>query len=184
MKSLTKALKEKYLPQLIARDGGFKCFYCKQQLSGKRYIYEHLDDNRTHNQIENIVLAHHSCNKKKQSNSDYQIMALEKRKLNEEEFSGREEKNQNTHFDYTSEIGINIGTYDLVESYVENEISTDGYVIFHEALYSTVYLSKQKFGHGSEQAVRRHLNTLTSLVAPYQITKNEANQKIITRREP
>lgn len=110
-------------------------------------------------------------------------MAQQKIKLNEEEFSGREEKNQNTHFDYTSEIGINIGTYDLVESYLNNETSTDGHVLFNEALYSIVYLCKQKIGHGSEQAVRRHLNTLTSAVAPYQISRNDANQKIITRRE-
>ncbi len=182
MKSLTISLKQKFLPRLIHRDGGFKCFYCNQILSSKRFSFDHLNNNRTDNRLENLVLCHQSCNIKKISYLDYQIIAKEKLRKNEEEFSGREEKNPNTHFDYTSEIGINIGTYDIVESYLKNETTTDGHVLFNDALYSIVYLCKQKMGHGSEQAVRRHLNTLTSSVAPYLITRNESNQKIIVGR--
>ena len=183
MDSLTPAKKGKYLPIIIARDGGFRCFYCKQQLSGRHFSFDHLDNNRTHNNVENIVICHQSCNIKKITNTDYQIMAHEKLKLNEEEFSVRVKKPNTTHHDYTSEIGINIGTYDLVESYLENETNTDGHVMFNDALYSTVYLCKQKIGHGSEPAVRRHLNTLTSSVAPYKITRNDSNEKIIVRRD-
>jgi len=183
MDSLTVAKKEKYLPQIMARDGGFVCFYCKQKLSMKNMSFDHLDNNRTHNNIENIVICHQSCNIKKINYAEYQSMAKDKLKLNEEEFSVRvKNTHKNTHHDYTSEIGINIGTYDLVESYLKNEITTDGHVSFNDALYSIVYLCKQKIGHGSEPAVRRHLNTLTSSVAPYKITRNHSNEKIIVRR--
>lgn len=145
--------------------------------------FDHLDNNRTHNNIENIVICHQSCNIKKITNTDYQLMAQDKLKLNEEEFSVRVKKaHKDTHHDYTSEIGINIGTYDLVESYLKDETQIDGHVSFNDALYSIVYLCKQKIGHGSEPAVRRHLNTLTSSVAPYEITRNNSNEKIIVRR--
>jgi len=183
MDSLTPAKKTNYLPIIIARDGGFRCFYCKQQLSGKRYSFDHLDNNRTHNNVDNIVICHQKCNIKKIHFVDYQIMAQEKLKQNEEEFSVRVKKPNTTNHDYTSEIGINIGTYDLVESYLEDEITTGGFIPFTDALYSIVYLCKQKFGHGSEPAVRRHLNTLTSSVAPYEIIRNNSNEKIIVRRK-
>ena len=182
MKSLTKALKEKYLPMLIDRDGGFKCFYCKQELSIKKLAFEHLNNNRTDNRIENLVLSHLSCNIQKISNTDYQIMALEKLKLNEELFSVCERKKTKTDFDSTSEIGINIGTYEIVESYLNNEVHTDGHVLFNEALYSIVFICKERTGHGSEPAVRRHLNTWTAKVAPYEITRNDSNEKIIVKR--
>jgi hypothetical protein len=183
MKSLTKALKEKYLPILIERDGGFKCFYCKQELSIKKLAYDHLNNNRTDNRHENLVLTHQSCNIKKITNTDYQIMALEKLKQNEEEFSVCERKKLKTDFDSTSEIGINMGTYELVETYLNNEVTTGGYIKFEDALYSIVYITKQKTGHGSEPAVRRHLKTLTSPVAPYTIERNDANEKIIVKRK-
>lgn len=184
MRTLTIALKEKYLPRLIARDGGFRCFYCKQHLSMKSMSFDHLDNNRAHNNIENIVLAHQSCNIKKITNTDFQIMAKDKLKLNEEEFSVRVKNNhKDTHHDYTSEIGINVGTYEVVEEYLKGETTTDGHVKFNDALYSIVYICKEKTGHGSEPAVRRHLNTLTSSVAPYEIIRNDAKEKIIVRRK-
>jgi len=183
MKSLTKALKEKYLPIIIDRDGGFKCFYCKNELSIKKLAYDHLNNNRTDNRVENLVLCHLACNIKKIHTPDFQIMAIEKLKLNEELFSVCERKKTKTDFDNTSEIGINIGTYELVETYLNNETQNDGHVLFNDALYSIVYICKQKTGHGSEPAVRRHLNTVTSSVAPYELSRNDSNEKIIVRRK-
>jgi len=183
MNTLTVSKKQKYFPQIIERDGGFKCFYCRQALSMKTVSFDHLDDNRTHNNIENLVLCHQKCNIKKITSIDFQIMAKDKIRHNEEEFSVRvKNHHKNTHHDYTSEIGINIGTYDIVEKYLKDETEIDGHASFNDALYSIVYLCKQKIGHGSEPAVRRHLNTLTSSVAPYQIIRNDSNEKIIVRR--
>lgn len=183
IKSLTKALKEQYLPLIIARDSGFKCFYCKQELSINRLVFDHLNNNRKDNRMENLVLAHQKCNIKKISSTDYQIMALEKLKINEEDFSVCERKNLKNDFDSTSEIGINVGTYEIVETYLNNEITTHGHVLFVDALYSIVYICKERTGHGSEPAVRRHLNTLTASVAPFEIKRNDANEKIVVKRQ-
>ena len=178
MVRLTHSLKMKFLPQLIQRDS-FKCFYCKQ-IMGKKYYFDHLDNNPDHSVVENIVLCHQNCNVKKVTYIDYQIMAKDKLKQNEEELFVRE---KNTHFDYTSEIGINVKTYEMTESFLNNEIDTKGYALFKDTLNSIVFLCKKKFGHGSVQSVRNHLDVLTTSVAPYEITKNDANQKIITRKE-
>ena len=177
------SLKERYFPKLIDRDGGFKCFYCKQELSMKRLSFDHLNNNRADNRMENLVLCHQSCNIKKISHLDYQIMASQKLKGNEEEFSVSERKTEKTDFDSNSEIGINVGTYEIVETYLNQEIQNGGHVKFNDALYSIVYICKQRTGHGSEPAVRRHLNTLTALIAPFELKKNDAKEKIIVRRE-
>ena len=151
-----------------------------QATARKKAYFDHLDDNPDHSYIENLVLCHQSCNTKKIHFLDYKIMAQEKLKQNQSELFVRE---KNIHHDHTSEIGINVKTYEIVESYLQDEINTKGYALFKETLHSIVFICKQKFGHGSVQSVRNHLDTLTSQVAPYQITKNDANQKIITRRD-
>lgn len=167
----------------MKRDKGFNCFYCKQQLSMNKLAFDHLNNNRKDNRMENLVLCHQSCNIKKISNLDYQVMAAQKLKENEEDFSVSEKNAGKNDFDNNSEIGINVGTYEIVETYLEQEIQNGGHIKFNDALYSIVYICKKRTGHGSEPAVRRHLNTLTATVAPFELTKNNAKEKIIVRRE-
>ena len=82
--NLSQRLKISYLYELLKRDGGFFCFYCKDDLSKTEYVYEHLDDNRGHNEIENIVLACISCNNKKPSSLEMKKLALEKKEQNKQ----------------------------------------------------------------------------------------------------
>ena len=80
-KNLSYHKKLEDLPILIQRDGGFICWYCKKELKDQ-YIYEHLNNNRQDNRIENLVLACQSCNIKKISDFDMQIQAKDKLKEN------------------------------------------------------------------------------------------------------
>ena len=180
---LTSTLKQKYLPEIISRDN-FRCFYCKSELQGNNYVFEHLNNNRTDNRIENIVLSHQSCNVKKSENIEYRMMAEEKLKQNEEMYlSERNFTDSLTDHHSSSEIGINIKTYDITQQYLLEHITTDGYILFEDALWSIVYLSKEKTDYGSHQAVRSHIKTLTSPVGPYEMKRNENNKKIIVKKE-
>ena len=91
-KHLTQYLKTKYFPLLIKRDGGFICGYCKEGLETNKHVFEHLNDNREDNRIENIVLACNSCNNKKPHDNTMQEIAIQKLRENEEGNFMRERK--------------------------------------------------------------------------------------------
>jgi len=68
IKNLSIGLKKEYLPILLKRDNGFTCFYCGCELKIDSFVYDHLNNNRSDNRLENIVLACVSCNNKKPFN--------------------------------------------------------------------------------------------------------------------
>jgi len=47
---------------------------------GKKYILEHLNNNRKDNRLENFTLAHQHCNIIKAHNTDYDLIAQQKLK--------------------------------------------------------------------------------------------------------
>lgn len=182
-KTLTVTLKQKYLPLILERDGGYICFYCKQSLDPMNFVYEHLNDNRLDNRLENIVLSHQSCNITKVSNFDYQIMAREKLESNEKTcLSERKYSDTLTDHQSSSEIGISIKTFQITEQYLEEHINTDGFVLFEDALWSIVFKARKETNYGSHQAVRAHIKTLISTEAPYEMKRNSSNKKIIVKR--
>ena len=181
---LSQKLKHEYFPLLIERDSGFRCFYCNKHFVGNDFVYEHLNGKRNDNRIENIVLSCQSCNIKKKSDSDLQIKANEKLKENEDKMFVREknlvEFQGISHA--SSEIEINVTNFDIVEQFLTERINTDGQILFSDVLNSSSYLCKKKTGHGSPQAVRGYLAQLTSIVAPFMISKDKNGKKIIVRR--
>ena len=182
-KHLTPAMKSKYLPVLIARDG-FLCLYCRQYLASLKYIFEHLDDNRDYNEIENIVLSCRACNNKKPSDQEMKKMALEKLHQNKKGNFMRERKNElDSANEASPEIEINVRNSDIVRSYIEKEVDTKGSIEYSEALHSVTYLCKQKTGHGSQQSVRNYIAALTSVLGPLMITRDDSNKKIIVMRQ-
>ncbi|CUR51804.1 Putative HNH endonuclease [Nitrosotalea devaniterrae] len=183
-KHLSEKQKMEYLPLLIKRDGGFKCFYCNYPLGYYSFIYEHLNDNRNDNRLENIVLACGSCNNKKPDNYDMKIKANEKLKKNEDSNFVRERNyvEDKTPNDASTEIKINQSNFQITEQYVTERVATDGSIEYREALDSCVYLCKSRTGHGSQQSVRNYLATLTCAVAPFQIIKDENSTKLIVKR--
>lgn len=179
-KTLTTSLKQKYLPALIQRDS-FKCHYCQTPLESN-YVYDHLDDNRFHNEIENLVLSCQSCNIKKASSFDLKLLAQEKKKRNEEmAVKFIEDKTASENF--PSEIEINKTLYNFTKQYIYERVNTDGSIPYSDALNEIVYLCQEKFGHGSEQTTRRYVNQLTCGVAEHQVIRDEQNKKQIVKRK-
>lgn len=182
-RQLSAKQKQEYLPILIARDGGFNCIYCKGPLNIDTLIFEHLNNNRNDSRIENIALAHQSCNIKKASSYDYQIIAAEKLKENESKmFVGEKIYMPTEAKEASTEIDINVTNFEITEQFLRERITTDGSMEFTDALNSIAYLCKKKTGHGSQQSVRNYISILTSSVGQFMITKNEEKKKIIVRR--
>ena len=182
-KNLSSALKKKYFQILIIRDGGFKCFYCDTILNYSSFIYDHLNNDRSDNRFENIVLACQSCNNKKPSDKIMQDRAIQKLKQNEESNFMREKICENLS-ETSAEIEINIKNFDIVEEYITHEIDLRGTFDYSTALNSCVYICRQKTGHGSQQSVRNYISTLTSKEAPFVVVRDENGKKIIVRCQP
>ena len=174
--------KHEWLPILIRYYGGFLCFYCKNKLDIHTVIFDHLNNNRQDNRIENIVPCCHSCNNKKPHSIEMQVIAIEQLAKNEKHNFVRERKSGNETKEPATEIEINQSNFEIVEQFISEHVSADGYIELTDALNSCVYLCKKKTNHGSQQSVRNYINTLTCSVAPYQITKNEDKKKIIEKR--
>jgi len=184
-KSLTIRLKQKYLPILLARDGGSKCFYCDGIIGLRNKIFEHLNNNRNDNRIENTVLACQPCNNKKRYSRLMQIKGLKKLNENEKSNFMRErnlEDEINSH-EASTEIEINVSNFDITEQYISDIVNCDGYIGYSDALNSCVALCKEKTGHGSQQSVRNYLAALTSTLGCFEITRDENRKKIILRRK-
>ena len=176
-KSLTQSLKQKDLPILIQRDNGFNCLYCKKPLTGD-YIFEHLNGNRLDNRIENLVLACQSCNISKITDSDYDLVAQEKLKQNEE-MGIRYLEDHGAFENNSSEININQTMRPFVKRWISERIVTDGKVELSEAINCLVYLCQENYSHGAEPTIRRYVKELTCSVAEWQVVKDDKGKKII-----
>ena len=186
-RNLSHTLKQKYLPLIIQRDNGFNCRYCNSKLDVKTAVFEHLNNRRVDNRLENLVLACQSCNINKINDGDMQEFAMDTLRENEVKiFVGEKNllevtQNPSNNTEPSKEIAINVTNYDITQNYITEIIDNDGSIEFKEALNSCVYLCKRKTGHGSQNSVRSYINTLTSIVAPFQITRN-GKMKIIVKR--
>jgi len=184
VKHLSISLKQKYLPLIIKRDGE-NCSFCGKKLDHKTHIFEHLNNNRSYNELENIVLACQSCNNKKSHDPEMKKLALEKLMVNEKSNFMRErnlEDEINSH-EASTEIEINVSNFDITEQYISDVVNCDGYIGYSDALNSCVALCKEKTGHGSQQSVRNYLAALTSTLGCFEITRDENRKKIILRRK-
>ncbi len=162
-KELTVRMKRIWFEPIILRDGGQLCFYCKISLSLSEIIWEHLDDNRKHNVIDNLVFACRTCNNKKPHDIDMQLIAKEKLRDNLKRNYMREiisTKNKQT-----SEIEISVSNFEIAEIFLHKNVPIE----FTEALNSITYECKKKTGYGSQQSVRNYIDSLCSSTAPFEI---------------
>jgi len=179
-KSLTQSTKEKYLLTIIQRDGGFNCFYCKEALTTE-YIFEHLNSNRNDNKIENIVLAHQSCNIKKINCLEYQLIS--ENKIQENEEAGLKYLEDGTaHENNSSEIEINKALYSFTNQYLSERIAAETNISYDDTLTELTYLAQERFGHGSEPTFRKYLKSLTCKVSQLQVVRDDKKKKIICKR--
>ncbi len=187
-KTLSAKLKTKYLPIIIKRDCGRKCFYCGIDLTYKEHIFEHLDDDRIHNDVPNLVLSCRSCNNRKPLDPGMRLKAIHKLHLNKkwhltgvsECISERAEVSAPT---LSSVIDINQQNFPIVHQYLSEVIQTDGFFEYKEAIPSCAMLCRNKTGTGSQTAVRKYIGELTSRTGPFKIVTNDDKTRIIVKRD-
>jgi len=184
IKNLSIGIKKKYLPTLLKRDNGFVCFYCGCELEIDSFVYEHLNNDRGDNRIENIVLACIRCNNKKPSNKEMCEKAIQKLKENENSnfMSEREISRKIQTQEASTEIEINVSNFEIVNQLINEVVNTDGFISLKEAINSGAYLCKKKTGHGAPQTVRNYIEMLVSDVGPFKIIQNENKKKVIVKR--
>lgn len=180
---LTQKQKADWLDIITMRDGKFACFYCNRDfLSLSDYVYDHLNNIRTDNRVDNVVLCCVTCNNKKPHNIEMQLVAMDKLHQNEISNYMRENTSIRANRKQSNEIQINVSNFEITKLWLIKYVDLHGFVPFDEALNSISYECREKTGHGSQQSIRNYINTLTSLAAPFELVK-EQGKKIIRRKK-
>jgi len=178
---LTEAKKRLYLPRLIQDQGGFVCYQCDETLIPDHYCFEHLSNRRNDSRYENVALCCNSCNIKKIDNFDMKLKATDLLKK-KEEAGLKYLEDKTAHEQHSSEIQINQALYNFTKQYINEYVQTDGKYSFDDAVAELPFLCQERFGHGSEQTIRKYIKQLTCGVAPLQVIKDESNKKWICKR--
>jgi len=173
--------KHDYLPDIISNDG-FVCLYDGESLVGRKWIYEHLDDNPTNNVRENIAIACQSCNNKKPHNSTMKQIALRKKEKNEKNNYTRAGASEVSPPSLKPEIDISQTNFELTFQYLSEIISSDNFIEFKSAVDCCVMSCKKNTGTGSHTAIRRYVDALVSKEGPFMVTQNDKKEKMIVRR--
>jgi len=129
----------------------------------------------------NKALSHQSCNIKKTNSAEFQVIAVEKLKQNEEAGMKYLEDDE-AHNNNSSEIEINKILYSFTEQYLSEQIATHVNISFDETLSELTYLAQKRFGHGSEATFRKYLKSLTCKAADWQVVRDDKGKKIICKR--
>ena len=83
----------------------------------------------------------------------------------------------------STEIEISNKCYQITEEYLTDEILKKGWISYKGLIHTIVFLCRQKVGHGSEQSIRSHIKTLTSDVAPFEITTDKKKRRVVKKRK-
>lgn len=185
-KQLSATKKLEYLPILFNKQKG-RCLYCKQPFESiiVGIIFEHLNNNRQDNRLENLALAHQACNIKKLTYLDYQIIANEQLRQNQDQVLSERKYllEDNSSLDVSSEIAINQMNYPIVEQFITEIINTEGFILYSDALNACAFKCISRTGHGSLQSVRGYIAILTSILGPFMVTKDDkTKKKLIVKR--
>ncbi|PBO85599.1 MAG: hypothetical protein COA77_03200 [Thaumarchaeota archaeon] len=183
MSRLTAKKKAIYLQIIIRRDGGFQCFYCRKTLSTTHWVYEHLNGNSDDSFVDNVVLAHQSCNLKKLNDFDMQFLAIQKLELNQKSNLSCERESLEVESPTMSpEMDISKKNFELTKRYLQEIINTDGSIEVKDTIDSSSMHCINKTGHGSPVAVRRYIDMLCSRECLFMITKNDDGERILVKR--
>jgi len=178
---MSRLQQQRDLDYCIQRDNGLICLFCKEPL-GRDYIREHLNNNRKDNRRENMALACQSCNIKKINNFDYQIIAADKLKQNED-VSAKYLEDHDAHKQYSSEIEISKVLFKFTRQYLTEQTTLNGGISIEDTLAEIVYLTQEKYGHGAESTIRKILKSETCKLGKFQVVKNTDNgEKLICKR--
>ena len=169
------------------------CKYCKEPLNlkkgkkhrheGKKVVLDHLDNNSKNDNYWNLALVHQGCNQAKRTNTDYQIIAHDAIAENKEYVPLPSE--DGTHHHENTNIRTGNKLYTHAKEYLERELpdETSPPMLVDDMCDDMAYLAQEKFHCGSQSSMKRHLFSLCSDSAPWQITSPNG-RPIVSRRPP
>ena len=172
---------------IVARGDPYCCFYCHYEFKNVKECWlEHLDDDRTHNNPDNIVFTCRRCNAKKQHDQVMRIKAEEKLRHNEslEYVRDWEELQKLQHS--TEQIDINKSSCDITLQWLEERLplGSSNRVLLKTAVDTITFECKDRTGHGSQQSIRNYIDYLCSSApkAPFEIFKFD-HKRYIRRKQ-
>ena len=174
---------------ILARGDSYRCFYCHYEFKNVKECWlEHLDDDRTNNNPDNIVFTCRRCNIKKQHNESMRLQAREKLRVNQVMNYVRDWKElQKLQTHSTEQIDINKSNCDITLQWLEEELplGESNRVLLKTAVDTITFECKDRTGHGSQQSIRNYIDYLTSSApkAPFEIFKGEDNKRYIRRKQ-
>lgn len=190
-------MNEKVLRYVMRRDFGNKehatCLYCKKPLkidsdeerkSGDRMkvVLDHLDDNPKNNNYWNQALVHQGCNQDKRNNIDYQVIAHDK-KVESMAYTPSPSEDVSERRDNANvKMGNKIQA--LVEAHLKRMLppGLPRALPLDDLCDELAYLAQKKFKCGSQPTMKRHIMSLCSLSAPWQVTY-ETGRPLVSRRD-
>ncbi len=198
---ISQHIKRKFDPLIDDRDGK-DCFYCEKPFPTKKLgilsfpidknlskEYDHLNNDKTDNRLENLVHAHRLCNNQKR-HSNKMIMKA-KAKLRDNERSAEiPVSHANTDKETATETDSNaifceIALKALADNLQSNDkisAKTDE-LMFKEFLDLISGKAYKITGHASQNTMRRIVDMFCTSEYPYVKDKNQAKRFIIRLRK-
>ena len=174
---------------ILARGDSYRCFYCHYEFKSVQECWlEHLNDDRTDNNPDNLVFTCRKCNSKKQHDESMKVQAREKLRVNQLMNYVRDWKElQKLQTHSTEQIDINESNCNTTVQWLEERLplGTSNTVLLKEAVDTITFECKNKTGHGSQQSIRNYIDYLTSSApkAPFEIFKGEDGKRYIRRKQ-
>jgi len=201
-KKLSVHLKKSYEPLIQDRDGK-NCFYCDKAFPTKRLgiisfpidknlikEFDHLNNDRTDNRVENLVLAHRICNRQKSKNNEWVFKA--KSKLRDNELSAdvpiahaggdKETSSEIDTNNVFADVILKTLAYYLLP--MESNQPRNKFVFRKEFLDLVAGKAYKIVGHASQVTMGRILDMFCTGEYPYIKEKDETRKWIIRVRKP
>ena len=184
---LTPAQRRQLTDIIIARGDSYRCFYCHYVFENVKECWlEHLDDDRTNNNPDNIVFTCRNCNVKKQHDESLRVQAREKLRVNQMMNYVRNWKElQKLQKESSEAVAINESNCNTTIKWLEERLplGSSNTVLLKEAVDTITCECKYNTGHGSQQSIRNYIDYLTSSSpkAPFEIFKLD-NKRYIRRK--
>lgn len=184
MRDITTRQKTKDYP-IHYEDQKGCCLFCfKEFTETLKPEYDHLNNNRHDNRIENHALVCHSCNVKKKYSDLMQAKALGKLKMNEVSMYVCERKSDDsgTELNLTSSQQINKINTRIAKQFLLEHTMNDEILYLRDACNGIVNLCQENNDTGSQSAVYRVIEFLTNRINGKYTICDYNGKNVIRRR--
>jgi len=184
---LTWNQKKKFTQILTIRDDPKNCFYCMKPFTDTNpRVWEHLDNDETHNYPENLVWSHHSCNVKKRMDDNMLAKAQGKLTMNMQSdlfTCGNTLADTGTTKELTSQQEISKTNMRITKQFLLEHTLTNDELLLKDVVNAIVDICQNNNDTGSQSAVYRYIDSLSNpYTGKYTICLNSKGEKIIQRK--